>query len=235
VERPTVLLFDIDGTLVTTPGVGRRAIERAFVARYGRSDCLRAIRFSGMTDRAIARAGLAALGEPVEGAAAEAAIDAILAQYLVVLAEELAGERRFRLHAGVLRVLDALAGRSGAAVGLGTGNVREGARVKLSRVGIFERFGFGGFGCDHEDRAELLRIGATRGAAALGVAPEACRVVVIGDTPLDVAAARAIGAESVAVATCRYDRRALRAAGATRVFDDLTVPGVLETLVPWAG
>jgi phosphoglycolate phosphatase-like HAD superfamily hydrolase len=217
---------------VTTPGVGRRAIERAFVLRYGRCDVLRDIRFGGMTDRAIARAGLAALGEPVEGAGVESAIDALLADYVVLLAEELAHETAFRLHPGVLTTLDALGARPGAAVGLGTGNVRAGARVKLAHVGIFERFAFGGFGCDHEDRAELLRIGAARGAAALGVPPAACRVVVIGDTPRDIAAARAIGAESVGVATCSHGRAELLAAGATRAFADLTAPGALATLLP---
>ncbi len=76
--RPTVLLFDIDGTLVTTPGVGRRALEQAFAARYGRSGVLDGMQFGGMTDRALARAALGLAGEPTEGLGAEAAIDAIL-------------------------------------------------------------------------------------------------------------------------------------------------------------
>lgn len=232
---PTVLLFDIDGTLVTTAGVGRRAIERAFVLRYGRGDVLDDIHFGGMTDRAIARAGLVVLGEPAEGAAAEHAIDAIVEQYLELLPDELAREPRVRLHAGVLEILDALAGRPGAAVGLGTGNVRAGAHAKLSRVGICERFAFGGFGCDHEERPELLRVGAARGAAVLGVPTRSCRVVVIGDTPRDIAAAHAIGAESVAVATSSHGRAELAAAGASHVFEDLAAPGVLVSLLPDAG
>src|SRR5262249_31287570 len=88
--RPTVVLFDVDGTLVTTPGCGRRALERAFAARYGSSTVLRDVRLDGMTDRGIARAGLAALGEPATGPAAEAAIDALLATYLPLLEEETA-------------------------------------------------------------------------------------------------------------------------------------------------
>jgi phosphoglycolate phosphatase-like HAD superfamily hydrolase len=234
VARPTILLFDIDGTLITTSGVGRRAIERSFILHYGRDDMLRDVHFGGMTDRAIARAGLAALGEPVEGPAAEGAIDALLERYVDVLVEEVAGEGSVRLHPGVLATLDALADRAGIAIGLGTGNIRAGARVKLGCVGIFERFAFGGFGCDHEDRAELLRIGSARGAAALGMPAAGCRVVVIGDTPRDIAAARAIGAESVAVATSSFGRAELIAAGASHVFDDLTAPEVLATLVPGA-
>src|SRR6185369_5705539 len=127
--------------------------------------------------------------------------DALLARYLEVLTEEVAREAAIRLHPGVLATLDALVDRTDTAVGLGTGNIRPGASLKLTRVGIFERFAFGGFGCDHEDRAELLRIGAARGAAMLDQPLGACRIVVIGDTPRDIAAGQAIGADVIAVAT----------------------------------
>ena len=73
--RPTILLFDIDGTLLATAGVGRRALERVFGVRYGRSAVLRDVVFDGMTDRAIVRGALAAIGEPIVGPDAEAAID----------------------------------------------------------------------------------------------------------------------------------------------------------------
>jgi phosphoglycolate phosphatase-like HAD superfamily hydrolase len=123
------------------------------------------------------------------------------------------------------------AGRErGAAVGLGTGNVREGARLKLGRVGLFEHFDFGGYGCDAEDRAEVIRIGAERGASALGRTLSECRVVVIGDTPKDVAAAQAIGAECVGVATGSYSVDALLACGATAAFSDLTAEGAWPAL-----
>jgi phosphoglycolate phosphatase-like HAD superfamily hydrolase len=230
-RRPTVLLFDIDGTLVTTPGCGRRALERAFAARYGTSAILRDVRFGGMTDRAIVRAGLAHVGVAATGAETEAAIDALLAAYLPLLEEELAGAPGFGLHPGVAAVLDAVARRPAVALGLGTGNIRAGARAKLGRVGIFERFAFGGFGCDHEDRAALLRIGAARGAAALGVAVAGCRLVVIGDTPRDVAAAHAIGAVSIGVATCGFTREDLLAHGASYAFADLSAPGVVAALL----
>jgi phosphoglycolate phosphatase-like HAD superfamily hydrolase len=228
--RPTVLLFDIDGTLVTTAGTGRRALGRAFAARFGRATALDGVRFDGMTDRAIVRAGLAAVGLPAAGPAAEAAIDGLLADYLALLDDEVRRSADLALHAGVLAALDAACGWDGVAVGLGTGNVRDGARIKLSRVGIYERFPFGGFGCDHEERAALLGIGATRGAARLGAAPGACRVVVIGDTPLDVAAARTIGAEAVGVGTSRFTPAELLAAGATAAFADLGAPGALAAL-----
>ncbi len=225
-SRPTVLLFDIDGTLLTMAGVGRRALERAFAERYGPGTSLASIRFDGMTDRGIVRAALALLGESAAGDT----IDVILAGYVTLLEEEVSHTPGLGLHRGVLEALDAVAAWPGVAVGLGTGNIRAGARVKLAHVGILDRFAFGGFGCDHEDRAELLRIGAARGTERLGMPPGACRVVVIGDTPRDVEAARAIGAESIAVATGRFARADLEAAGATFVFDDLATDGVHRAL-----
>lgn len=224
-KRPTVMLFDIDGTLMDSGGAGRRAINQAFARRHGRPDACSAIRFGGMTDRAIARAGLVAIGvDPTP-----AAIEALLTAYLEALAEELPGSRAI-VHTGIHRALDAVE-TSGAAVGLGTGNLRDGARLKLSRVGLFERFAFGGFGSDHEARDELLRIGAERGAASLGAPVAECRVVVIGDTPKDVAAAQAIGAECLAVATGAFDRDALAACAPTWVFRDLDEDGALGALL----
>lgn len=229
--RPTVLLFDVDGTLATTTGSGRRAIERVFVARFGYPGVMQGVDFGGMTDRAIVRVGLGVVGQPTEGPEAEAAIDALLADYLPLLDDELDRASGFRLHPGVLETLAAVLGRVGIAVGLGTGNVRPGAETKLTRLGIFDHFGFGGFGDDDEDRPTLLRIGAARGAAALGVGLAECRVVVIGDTARDVAAARAIRAESVGVGTSGADPTALRASGATHAFATLAAPGVLAALL----
>jgi len=132
--------------------------------------------------------------------------------------------------AGIEAALDASAA-AGAAVGLGTGNLRDGARLKLSRVGLHERFAFGGFGCDDEARPALLRVGAERGAQALGAPLGACRVVVIGDTPRDVAAAQAIGAECIAVATGSFSTEALRACSPSWVFRDLAAEGAIPALL----
>lgn len=225
--RPAIYLFDIDGTLVSTGGAGRRAIERAFERLYRQRDACAGISFAGMTDRAIARAGLTAIGAP----ASEQEIDALLNAYLGVLADEVDNAREYRVHQGIERAVEAALGRGACAVGLGTGNIREGARLKLGRVGLFDRFSFGGFGCDHEDRAELLRIGASRGASILGVPASECRVVVIGDTPKDVAAAKAIGAESIAVATGFCSSEALAACSPTHIFPDLAAPGALKALL----
>lgn len=225
--RPTVLLFDIDGTLLLTRGAGRRAFERAFAGVTGRGDACAALSFGGMTDRGIARAGLTAIGHQCE----ESAVERLFERYLEALAEELARTPRDTVLPGVRALLDALAPHSHLAIGLGTGNLRRGAEAKLRHAELWERFGFGGFGCDHEQRDELLRIGAARGAALLGCAPSACRVIVIGDTARDVIAARDIGAECVAVETGSVALDALRSAGPCTVFRDLTAPGLRERLL----
>jgi phosphoglycolate phosphatase-like HAD superfamily hydrolase len=226
--RPTVLLFDIDGTLITTGGAGRRAIRAAFAQQYGRADACDHFSFGGMTDQAIARQGLEAIGVEVTSAS----IAELLSTYVLHLEDEVrrVPEADYRVHVGMHAAIDAGHAR-GFAVGLGTGNVKAGATVKLRRVGLHERFDFGGFGDDDERRPELIRRGAERGAARLGVPLDEARVVVIGDTPKDVDAAQALGADSVAVATGGFSVDALRAAGATWVFPDLTVQGALEAVL----
>lgn len=226
--RPTVLLFDIDGTLLSTGGAGRRAIARAFDVLHRREDACSTFSFDGMTDRAIARRGLATIGvEPTD-----ATIDALLATYITCLDESVRAvpDEHYVVHHGMRDAVEASL-RAGAAVGLGTGNVREGARVKLERVGLFTKFTFGGFGDDHELRPELIRAGAERGAKQLSVKREDARVVIIGDTPKDVHAALAIGAECIGVATGAHGVDELRDAGAKWAFTSLAEEGALDALL----
>ncbi len=225
--RATVYLWDVDGTLITSGGAGRRALERVFEERFGRDDACAAFSFAGMTDRAIFRRGLQSIGEP----AAEPDIDQLLDAYLPILRDEVRGAQRYGVHAGVVEALRVLAGRERVAQGLGTGNIERGARIKLERVALNEWFDFGGFGCDAEARPALIRRGAERGAERLGLSVDACRVVVIGDTPKDVHAAHAMGAECVAVATGGATRDALVDCGSDFVFDDLSAPGAMEALL----
>lgn len=181
-----------------------------------------------MTDRSITRLGLEAIGV----VATDEAIDDLLRSYIAELRQALAQATpdSYRVHSGVEAALLAARER-GMAQGLGTGNIAEGARLKLEHVGLYRHFEFGGFGSDHELRVELIRVGAERGAKRLGVPVDACRVVVIGDTPKDVAAARGIGAESIAVATGSYDTETLLEHGATHAFPDLTSPRALAALL----
>ena len=227
--RPTVLLFDIDGTLVTTGGAGRRSMALAFQSLHGRLDACDSFSMSGMTDRAIVRKGLDFIGVHPSPDAISAVIDS----YLQHLAREvpLVDERDYRLYPGMREAVDAALSRPGFAVGLGTGNVRQGARIKLERVRIHDRFSFGGFGCDHEDRVELIRHGARSGASQLGVPLQECRVVVIGDTPKDVAAAKGIGATCIGVGTGSFSPDALLSCGADYAFPDVTAREALAALL----
>ncbi len=222
----TVLLFDIDGTLVLTGGAGRRAMLGAFASLHGRNDVFADFSFAGMTDRAIVRHGLGRVTPEV----AEAEIDRALDAYLALLDAELSRAHDYRILPGVSALLDSLRGRPDVAIGLGTGNVRRGAYAKLARGGLDTNFAFGGFGCDAEARVELLRAGARRGAELLGATLESCRVVVIGDTPKDVAAAQGIGAVCIGVGTGGYTPDQLRECGAARAFDTLEADGVEHAL-----
>jgi phosphoglycolate phosphatase-like HAD superfamily hydrolase len=230
-RRPTVVLFDIDGTLVTCGGAGRLAMERAFRDAIGERT-VADFGFGGMTDRAIAREGLRRGGVDAD----EATLDTFLERYLGYLAQELPRSRGYRVLEGVSALLDALerelASERALALGLGTGNLVRGAQLKLEPGGLWHRFGFGGYGTDHEDRATLLAIGARRGAERLGLSADRVDVVIVGDTPRDVVAAHAIGARCVAVATGAYDVATLAEHRPARVLASLEELGVEDLLGP---
>jgi phosphoglycolate phosphatase-like HAD superfamily hydrolase len=228
--RPTVVLFDIDGTLITCGGAGRRAMERALreIAPHATTD----FSFGGMTDPAIVRRALRQntrvreSHEPPESAAdKEALIDRALERYLDLLSDELPRSEGYAVLPGVRRAIEALERERDAgapiAIGLGTGNLVRGAELKLRPADLWHRFDFGGFGSDDEDRPTLLRHGATRGAQRLGAPADAFVTVVIGDTPRDVQAARAIGSRCLAVATGSYAREDLAAERPDHVLDTL--------------
>jgi phosphoglycolate phosphatase len=226
--KPTIVLFDIDGTLITTGGVGRRAIELAFEELFGSSEACSHFRFDGMTDKAIMRGGLTALKRDVT----DREIDRVMAAYVKHLETTVAAAPpdRYRVHDGMHEAIAACEGR-GFAVGLGTGNIQDGARLKLARVGLHGRFPFGGFGDDHEERHLLLAAGARRGAERLRVDVSHSRVVIIGDSPRDVSAALAIGAECIGVGTGSSTAAELLALGATAAFDTLAAPGALAAVL----
>lgn len=229
--RPTVLLFDIDGTLLPALGLGRRAMNRAFVELFGRDDALEGVHFGGMTDRPIVRAAFANLGMTPAPDEIDALIDRVLACYLARLDDEVAAAPHpLPVLPGVHETLAAVATWPATGVGLGTGNLRAGAETKLRAANLWDAFAFGGFACDHDVREELVRIGAERGAAHLGVPLADCRVVVIGDTPRDIDAAKAIGADAIALATSFHTVDELAAHGATVACADMTAAAFLPAL-----
>jgi phosphoglycolate phosphatase-like HAD superfamily hydrolase len=214
-----VILFDIDGTLISTGGAGRRAYEAAFAQEFGEDHGLLEFSFSGMTDPLLIRRGL----EAAEREVTPAIVDAMVERYLEHLPATLQTVSTYTVYPGVDDIVPALADRPDLALGLGTGNVEQGARLKLEPAGLNDYFAFGGFGSDAEDRAEILRAGAERGAAQLGCDVATTRVVVIGDTPRDIDAARRIGAQCIAVDTGSTDTDAIREAG-----PDLFVPDLRD-------
>jgi len=209
------LLFDLDGTLTRSSGAGTRALAAAIGARQRAAEELRKMRLDGMTDRAIARLLLAAErhGKPEE--VPDRDIDAVLAQYLLALEKECAAKSYVALP-GVTELLDRLGRREDLLLGLCTGNLEPGARLKLGCVGLWERFRFGGYGSDAEPRPEIVRI-AWKRARALG----ATEALVIGDTPRDILAAHEAGLPACGVASGRWTLHDLSAHGPEVALQDL--------------
>lgn len=229
-----LILFDIDGTLLWTDGAGRRAIHRAMLDEMGTAGPIEGYRFDGKTDPQIVRELLELAGHPE--CSSEDRISAVCRRYVTLLTAELAKPTQTTktLH-GVKELLAALepheaTGR--AVVGLLTGNVEHGAALKLRAAGIDpERFAVGAYGSDSHQRSDLPAIAAERAARKTGRRFTGADILIVGDTPDDVACGRPMGARVLAVATGFFDAAALRAAGAAFVFDDLRDTGaVLDAL-----
>lgn len=219
-----LVLFDIDGTLLWTDGAGRRAIQRALLDEAGTAGPIDRYRFDGKTDPQIVQELLALAGHPA--AQDEARITAVCHRYVEHLRVELAKPTQAtKVMPGTRELLEALvpheaAGR--ALVGLLTGNVAPGAALKLRSGGLDPaRFRVGAYGSDSARRSDLPALAAERAAVLTGRRFAGADVVVVGDTPDDVACARPMAARCVAVATGSYDVAALRAAGAAYVFETL--------------
>jgi phosphoglycolate phosphatase-like HAD superfamily hydrolase len=191
-----ILLFDIDGTLLSSGGAGKLAMESALVEEFGLPGLTAQVSYSGRTDRAIARDLLALHGVEPTPENFRRLHDA----YLRRLPDALARQPG-RVLPGVGELLAALAGRPDVAVGLLTGNIAAGAALKLGHYGLAHHFAFGGYGDHHWERDDVAREALTVVERHLGRRADPNHVWVIGDTPLDVACARAIGARAVAVAT----------------------------------
>lgn len=213
-----ILLFDVDQTLVNTGGAGIRALNRAFESLFDLADAMDGVSSHGKTDRAIVREIFLARG--LKTPATEEVLNQVLKSYLRFLPDEVTTSSIYQVLPGISELLRDLSSDSRALVGLATGNVEEGARIKLDRGGLNSFFGFGGFGSDSESRPELVHRAASRGMELLGRKVDPSDVVVIGDTPLDVHAARECGFRSVAVATGRFSGRELAESGADQVLEN---------------
>ena len=224
----TLILFDIDGTLVSTGFAGGDAMGRAFEEIHGVADAFAGIEMSGKTDPAILREAWESAGiDP-----AERDLQAFHDGYVRHLQDTLKESDRPRhLKPGLPGLLDAIATSEDVVLGLLTGNFVTGAHLKLESFGILHYFRIGAYGSDNEDRKALVQVAQLRARqyCVTYIAPE--RTFVIGDTPRDVDCARAHGVRAVAVATGNYSLQALQAHQPDHCFADLSdQQAVLECL-----
>lgn len=214
-----LILFDIDGTLVRG-GPAKDAFELAMVETFGTAGNTVGVSFAGKTDPQIARELLDGAG--FDSGEIEAGFDALWGRYLGHLEERLVA-RPMEVLPGVPELLDALdPHESDVGVGLLTGNIEGGARLKLGSARLWGRFRMGSYGSDHEERDALPAIALRRARDVWGRDVPPAEAIVIGDTPRDVVCGQKGGARTLAVATGSYAVDALEDTGADRVLADLT-------------
>lgn len=222
-----LVLFDIDGTLITSGRAGIRGMNRSFERLFGVSGAVDDVPTAGRTDRAIVVEALTRAGQPAD----EPAICRLRDLYLADLRSALADPASVPqgVLPGVAALLDELA-REHVAVGLLTGNFADAAAIKLGHFGLWDRFAFGAFGDHHVDRRLLVKVAVDAAVEAGHGRFEADRIVVIGDTPLDVDCAHAYGARAIAVATGPFTHEVLaatRPSMAVQTLEELSVRALL--------
>ena len=224
-----LFLFDVDGTLVTARGAGRAAFGRALNATYGTAGAIDAYDFRGKTDPRIVWDLLRGAG--LDDAVITRGLGAFYAAYVEELRRVIGDGSRVQVMPGIADIVRALAVREDALVGLLTGNLEAGARLKLAPTGLWPLFRVGAFGSDDMDRRRLPAIACERARVVAGREFPFERVTIIGDTPLDVDCARACGAIAVAVATGQHPHEELAACAPDHIFTDFAdVPRALAAL-----
>lgn len=221
------ILFDIDGTLIDSGGAGIKSLNLAFEELFSIPDAFKAITMAGKTDIQIVKEGLKKHHiDPGNG---------IIPRFCDIYIRHLKHNMHVSngsLKPGIQEAVSELHAHKDVILGLLTGNVEQGARLKLDFFDLNRFFEIGAFGSDHEDRNSLLPVAIHKleERRSLKIAPEDC--IVIGDTPRDVDCTKPYGAFSVAVATGPYSLASLSDAGADLVLRDLTdINGILQILI----
>lgn len=219
-----LVLFDIDGTLLTAKGAPRRAFSAAMLDTYGTTGPIDSHRFDGKTDPQIARELLHAAGMADEQI--DPHLPRLWRHYIDGLRHELRRPDHVTIvHPGIRELLHALEGHDEVVLGLLTGNIAEGATLKLETARIDTPFRVGAFGSDCERRDGLPALAVQRARDAVGVSFARRDIVIIGDTPADVTCGRALAVRAIGVGTGSYSPDDLAAAGADAVFPDLADTG----------
>jgi phosphoglycolate phosphatase-like HAD superfamily hydrolase len=211
----TIIVFDIDQTLLYTGGAGTKAMTRAFQEVFGVSNGFAGVEFSGRTDMIILRDAFRAhnIGDDFQ-----AQVERFKERYFPHLDTSLR-ETEGSLMPGVERLLAGLDGRPDVVVGVATGNFRYSAELKLRHYGICDRFRGGAYADDAAERSDIVRLAVQRLAEGAG---DASRALVVGDTPHDLTAAKASGGVAVGVATGDYSVEELRRSGADIALPDFS-------------
>lgn len=217
-----LVLFDIDGTLLDSGGAGTRSFDLAFSEILSVEGSMKGISMAGKTDVQIIREGLQRLGIPPS----DGMIRRLLDSYIRNLQSEILrsgtdGLPPRELKPGARDLLDYLLSTPDMRLGLLTGNVQEGAWIKLGAFGIHRYFSFGAFGSDDEERTKLLPFAVKMYRNISGISVDYGDCIVVGDTPLDVECAKPYGAYTFTVSTGPYSAEELEKAGADAVFDNL--------------
>jgi len=198
-----LLLFDIDGTLISSGGAATKAVNRAFEKIYGVRNAMEGIRADGKTDPLILRE---MFNSVFKRDSSEGEADNIYREYIGFLSEELVNAKNFTVMIGIPELLSFFSERSDIKLGIATGNIEQGAWIKLRHSGLDSYFNFGAFGSDSEQREMIIRIAIERGERLYNERKGYEKVIVIGDTPQDIIHGRLAGAEVLAVSTGSYSK-----------------------------
>jgi len=226
---PLAVLFDVDGCLISTGGAGAKAWRHAFERLHGIPADIGQYTEAGMTDPDVGRQTFVRV---IGRDPTETEMGRLLGAYLERLSEEVEQSVGYRVMPGVEALLPHLVDL-GMMLGLVSGALEAATHIKLGRARLNRFFTFGGYGSDSADRAELTRLAIERCGILHGHAPDPVRMLVVGDTPRDVDAGRAVGAVTVGVATGKYTVTQLEAAGADYVLPTLesSLPGIDSVVI----
>jgi phosphoglycolate phosphatase-like HAD superfamily hydrolase len=211
-----LILFDIDGTLIDSGGAGTRSLNNAFQELFSLENAFHGIRMAGKTDTEIIKEALLKHGISKDGN-----LDDVVSVYLKNLEKEIQNNRK-HLKPGVYELLEHLSSKRDIGVGLLTGNLEPGARIKLRSFNIDRFFISGAFGSDDEDRNNLLPIALKRFKELFQISIAMDNCIIVGDTPRDVECAHIYHALCIGVATGPYSFEELVEAGADFVVKDLS-------------